>query len=254
MRGLLKLTWLEIRIFAREPLGFVGAIVIPAAMFLLLGRTGRELALATGPGADHSAGMTQYLAQDLPLFVSIFISINAALSLIAVISIYREGGILKRLRATPLRPAVILGAHVLVKLFFTGISLLLMLLAGRRFYPVPIHAHVAGFSLAVAATTVTILCMGFVIASMVPTARFAQLIGSVIFYPTLAVSGMFVPLSSLPRPWALLGTLLPMSHAVALLRGAWVGADWLVLLPHLGALALTIAICLALTSRVFRWE
>jgi ABC-2 type transport system permease protein len=247
MRGLLKLTWLEIRIFVREPLGFVAAVGIPLAMFLLLGRS-------VGAGSAHSAKTTQFLAQDLPLFLSIFISINAALSLIAVISIYREGGILKRLRATPLRPAVILGAHVLVKLVFTGISLVLMLLAGRRFYPVTLHPHVAGFALAVVVTTVAILCMGFVVASMVGTARFAQLIGSAIFYPMLVVSGMFVPLSSLPRPWALLGGVLPMSHAVALLRGAWVGASWLVLLPHLGALALTIAICLALTTRVFRWE
>jgi ABC-2 type transport system permease protein len=103
-------------------------------------------------------------------------------------------------------------------------------------------------------TTVTILCMGFIVAGMVGTARFAQLIGSAVFYPMLAISGMVVPLSSMPRPWALLGGVLPMSHAVALLRGAWVGADWLVLLPHLGALALTIAICLALTARFFRWE
>jgi ABC-2 type transport system permease protein len=243
----LKLTWLEIRIFVREPLGFVAAVGVPLAMFLVLGRS-------VSPGTEHTAKSTQFLAQDLPLFVSIFISINAALSLIAVISIYREGGILKRLRATPLRPAMILGAHVLVKLFFTGVSLLLTVLAGRRFYPVPLHAHVAGFSLAVVVTTVAILCMSFVIASMVGTARFAQLIGSVVFYPMLAVSGMFVPLSSMPRPLELLGSVLPMSHAVALLRGAWVGASWLTLLPHLGALALTIAICLALTTRVFRWE
>jgi ABC-2 type transport system permease protein len=247
MRGLLKLTWLEIRIFVREPLGFVAAVGIPLVLFLLLGRT-------VSPGTDHSPGATQFLAQDLPLFVSIFISINAALSLIAVISIYREGGILKRLRATPLRPAVILGAHVLVKLFFTGISLLLVVLAGRRFYPVPLHPHFVDFALAVAVTTLTILCMGFIIASWVSTARFAQLIGSAVFYPMLAVSGMFVPLSSMPRPVAMLGRVLPMSHAVALLRGAWVGAGWLVLLPHLGALVLTIAICLALTTRVFRWE
>ena len=84
------------------------------------------------------------------------------------------------------------------------------------------------------------------------TARFAQLIGSAIFYPMLAVSGMFLPLSSLPAPWAVLGNVLPLSHAVAFF-GAWVGADWLVLMPHLGALALVIAICLALTPRVFRW-
>jgi ABC-2 type transport system permease protein len=247
VRGLLRLTWLEIRIFVREPLGFVAAIAVPLAMFLLLGRS-------VTPGTNHSASATQFLAQDLPLFVSIFISINAALSLIAVISIYREGGILKRLRATPLRPPVILGAQVLVKLVFTGITLLLMIFAGRRFYPVTLHPHVAGFALAVVVTTVAILCMGFVVASMVPTARFAQLIGSAIFYPMLAVSGMFVPLSAMPRPLALLGGVLPMSHAVALLRGAWVGAGWLDLLPHLGALGLTIAICLALTTRVFRWE
>src|SRR5580765_1515261 len=247
MRGLLKLTWLEIKIFVREPLGFVAAIGIPLAMFLLFGRS-------VGPTAARSPGGMKFLAQDLPLFISIFISINAALSLVAVISIYREGGILKRLRATPLRPVVILGAHVLVKLFFTGISLLIVALAGRRLYPVPLQAHVAGFALAVVVTTVTILCMGFVIASMVGTARFAQLIGSAFFYPMLAVSGMFIPLASLPRPWALLGGVLPMSHAVALLRGAWVGTGWLELLPHLGALGLTIAISLALTTRVFRWE
>jgi ABC-2 type transport system permease protein len=247
MRGLLKLTWLEIRIFLREPLGLVATVGIPLGMFLLLGRS-------FGPRADHSARTAQFLAQDLPLFISIFVSINAALSLIAVISIYREGGILKRLRATPLKPAVILAAHVLVKLVFTGITLLLMALVGRRFYPMPLHAHVVNFALAVVVTTVAILCMGFVIASMVGAARFAQLIGSVIFYPMLAVSGMFVPIASMSRPWALVGSVLPMSHAVALLRGAWAGADWVVLLPHLGVLALTIAICLALTSRVFRWE
>ena len=247
MRGLLKLTWLEIRIFVREPLGFVSAVGVPLAMFLVLGRS-------VNPGPEHSVRTAQLLAQELPLFVSIFISINAALSLIAVISIYREGGILKRLRATPLRPAEILTAHVLVKLVFTGLSLSLMLLAGRRLYPVTLHPHLAGFALAVGVTTVAILCMGFLVASMVGAARFAQLVGSSIFYPMLAISGIFVPLSVMPRPLALLGGVLPMSHAVALLRGAWVGAGWLSILPHLGAMALTIAICLALTPRVFRWE
>jgi len=247
MRGLLRLTWLEAKIFVREPLGFVSSVLVPVAIFLIVGRS-------FGPAADRSPGAQQFLARDLPLFVSIFISINAALSLIAVISVYREGGILKRLRATPLRPAVILGAHVLVKLGFTGLSLALTWVAGRRFYPVPLHAHVGGFTLAVIVTTVAILTMGFVVASMVGTARFAQLIGSLVFYPMLAVSGMFVPLASLPPPWAQLGAVLPLTHAVALLRGAWAGESWPVMAPHLGVLALTIAICLALTSRVFRWE
>ena len=61
----------------------------------------------------------------------------------------------------------------------------------------------------------------------------------------LAISGMLVPLAAMPRPWPQIGAVLPMSHAVALLRGAWAGRSWLALGPHLGALALTIAICLA---------
>jgi len=88
----------------------------------------------------------------------------------------------------------------------------------------------------------------------VPTALFAQLIGSLVFYPMLAISGIFIPLASMPRSWVVVSNLLPMSHAVALLRGAWVGTHWLAMLPHLGALALTIVISLALTTRVFRWE
>ena len=247
MRGLLKLTWLEARIFVREPMGFVSSVLVPVVIFLILGRS-------FGSGPNRTPGAQQFLARDLPLFISIFISINAALSLIAVISVYREGGILKRLRATPLRPAVILAAHVLVKLGFTGLSLGLMLLAGRRFYPVPLEAHVGSFVVAVVITTVAILTMGFVVASMVGTARFAQLIGSLFFYPMLAISGMLYPLASMPRSWAQVGSVLPLTHAVELLRGAWAGESWLAMAPHLGVLALTIAISLLLTSRVFRWE
>jgi ABC-2 type transport system permease protein len=50
----------------------------------------------------------------LPVLAAVLIAISAVLSLVNIISIYREGGILKRLRATPLRPQTILTAHVLV--------------------------------------------------------------------------------------------------------------------------------------------
>jgi hypothetical protein len=70
----------------------------------------------------------------------------------------------------------------------------------------------------------------------------------------IAVSGLFVPLAAMPGPWAMLGRTLPITHAVALLRGASVGASWHEQLPHVGALVATIAICLVISDRVFRWE
>ena len=112
-RGLWKLTWLEVKIFVREPLGLFGTVGVPVVSFVVLGRV-------IGRGAGASARATGDLVTVvLPVLASILIALSAVLSLVTIVSIYREGGILKRLRATPLRPYTILTAHVLVKLLST---------------------------------------------------------------------------------------------------------------------------------------
>src|SRR5947209_13449025 len=142
LRGLLKLTWLEIKIFMREPLGAIGTIAVPVLVFVVLGRLlGRWLA-ATSSTAPALIGV------DVPVFASVMIALSAVLSLVTIISIYREGGILKRLRATPLRPQTILTAQVLVKLALTVVSMALMVLAGKRYYPVNVTVPVFGFAMA----------------------------------------------------------------------------------------------------------
>ena len=176
------------------------------------------------------------------------------LSLIAIISIYRESGILKRLRATPLRPLTILGSHVVVKLAFSAATLALLIAVGKRFVPVKPEAHLLAFTAALLIATLSILSLGFVIASLVPTARFAQPLGSVLLYPMLAVSGLFFPVEMLPPVWRLVARLLPVTHAVSLLHGVWDGAPLAAHLTELGALALTFVVCSALAAVVFRWE
>ena len=186
------------------------------------------LAGVLGPRmADGAAECRASSSLDLPVFASMFIAVSAVLSLVAIIAIYREGGILKRLRATPLRPHTILTAHVLVKLLFTAITLAAMvagrppLLPGRR-------RCAAGVVRARAALqTVCILSIGFLIASVVPTARFAQPVGALILYPMLGLSGLFVPVESLPPLLQRSPALLPLTYAVSLLRGIWHGEGWL---------------------------
>ena len=51
LRGLLQLTWLEIKIFLREPLGAVGALVFPVLGYLVIGR----LLAGRGPVAPREA-------------------------------------------------------------------------------------------------------------------------------------------------------------------------------------------------------
>jgi ABC-2 type transport system permease protein len=248
-RGLWKLTWLEIKIFMREPLGALGTILIPVVIFVGLGRLAGGSRRAATPLAD--SGLVRV---DLPVFAAVLIAISAVLSLVTIISIYREGGILKRLRATPLRPQTILGAHVIVKLLLSAATLFLLVLAGKRYYPVDVDVPVVGFTFALLVSTASILSIGFVIASIVPTARFAQPIGAVILYPMLGLSGLFVPLTDLPRGLQLLARALPLTYTVSLLQGIWKGDAWSAHAGDVFALAFVCLAGIAVSAKIFRWE
>ena len=246
LRGFWKLTWVETKIFTREPMGFVGTLVMPVVLFIVLGRAF---------GSVKPVNMTQV---DIPfnaaILAAVLIAISAVQSLVAIISIYREGGILKRLRATPLSPVTILGAHVVVKLIFTVMSLALLLLAGRRLFPGVMQVNVFSFTAAVLLSTLSILSLGFVIASVVPTARFAGLVSGATLYPMLALAGLFFPVDRLPRALKALAYLLPTTHAVALLDGVWDGSGWGAHSVDVAALLVLFAAYTALSTKVFRWE
>src|SRR5262245_838205 len=126
LRALLRLTWLEIMIFTREPLGAFGSVLVPVIVYVWLGRT-------LAPKVPQSAQTNDFIYYGAPVFAAVLIMITSVLSLVTIIAIYREGGILKRLRATPLRPWTILTAPVPAKLLFTASTLILTMLAGKRY-------------------------------------------------------------------------------------------------------------------------
>jgi ABC-2 type transport system permease protein len=248
LRGLWKLTWIEIKIFLREPLGALGTIGVPVLVFLVMSR------VASRTLSPSALATSSFVRVGLPVLASVLIAVSAVLSLVTIISIYREGGILKRLRATPLRPQTILAAHVIVKLVLTAGTLALMVLAGKRYYPLGVHVSLLGFTIALLISTWSILSIGFLIASIVPTARFAQPIGAVILYPMIAVSGLFVPVELLPPVLHALTRVLPLTYAVSLLQGIWVGDAWLTHVGDVAALVVVFVVCTALSANVFRWE
>ena len=246
LRGFWKLTWVETKIFTREPMGFVGTLIMPLVVFIFLGRVfgiGKPVA---GPEVD--------IPFNAAILAAVLIAISAVQSLVAIISIYREGGILKRLRATPLSPVTIMGAQVAVKLVFTVISLGLLMLAGRRLFPGVMRVNVFSFTMAVLLGTFSILSLGFVIASLVPTARFAQPISAAVLYPMLALSGLFYPVDRFPRALKAVAYLLPTTNAVALLDGVWDGSGWGAHWLNVAALLALFAAYTAVSTKVFRWE
>ena len=244
LRGLWKLTWLEIKIFIREPMGFIGSVALPVLMFVVLGRT-------LGSRLGEATSQTAVL---LPVGVAVFVAVNTVLSLVAIISIYREGGILKRLRATPLGPVTILVTHVFVKLIFTAVTVILMILAGRRYYPSGTHVPVVAFSLALLLSTWSILSIGFIIASVVRTARFAPPLGSLVLFSMMPFAFAGLLAFALYPPMHAVSRFVPLTYAVSLLSGIWQGNTWSAHVGDVAALVVVFAICTLIASRVFRWE
>ena len=249
LRGLWRLTWVEIRIFLREPLGALGTLV-PVVVFVVVGRVTEHMVARGGPAVETALARGTAARPDLPALAAMLIAVSAVVSLVSVVSIYREGGILKRLRATPLRPHTILLAHVLVKLFFTAVTVTLMILVGRRYIPPDTQLPAVAFALALLVTTTSILSIGFLIASLVPTARLAQPVAAFTLYPMLAVSGLALPVEMVPAPLR----YLPLTFAVSLLKGIAHGDAWSQHVGDVGALALYFLLFTALSAKVFRWE
>ena len=135
-------------------------------------------------------------SEDLPILASLLIVASALLSLVTIVAIYREGGILKRLRATPLRPHTILTRRTCwSSCCSTAVTLALMVLAGRRFYPAASTVPLVSFMLALLFSTVEHRLDGFSYCQRgthgaLRTANWHARS----LYPMLGLSGLFVPI------------------------------------------------------------
>ena len=70
----------------------------------------------------------------------------------------------------------------------------------------------------------------------------------------IALSGLFVPVASLPPALRVLARMMPLTYAVSLLKGIWKGDAWSAHTGDIVALVVVFALCAALSSKVFRWE
>ena len=79
--GLWKLTWLEMKIFLREPLGAFGSILFPVLVFVVVGR------LLGGRLSPSSSAVAGFVRVGLPVLASVLIALSGVLSLVTIISI-----------------------------------------------------------------------------------------------------------------------------------------------------------------------
>ena len=247
MRGLLKLTLVELKLFLRNPYGAFFTLIFPLMMLFLFGSI---------YGNEPSPLLGGYGSVDVsvPAYTAMIIATAGLLSLTIQISMYREKGVLRRLKATPLRPLTILTAQVMVIFLMTALGMALLVIAGKFVYGLRFDGNpfnvLAGFVL----SSLSFFSLGFVLASLIPNARTAQIIAMVLTYPMIFLSGATIPLELLPETIRHYAQILPLTHVVTLLRGLWVGDGWVEHFTEVGILAAILVAGVIISAKTFRWE
>jgi ABC-2 type transport system permease protein len=247
MRGFWKLTWMEIKIYLRQPEAAFFTLFFPLLLLFIFGSIygNKPSPFFNGRGSvDVST----------PAYLAMIIGSTGLLSIAISVSTYREKGVLRRYRATPLRPAAVLASEVAVHFLMTLLGGSLLIIAARLVYGLHFAGRAGEFFLGFTLSSLSFFAVGFLLASVARTARSAYIMGMVLYFPNLFLSGATLPKETFPRAIRSVGKFIPLTHVVNLLQGLWFGGTLGRHLLEIGVLSGLLVIGVAVSAMAFRWE
>ena len=247
MKSLMKMTWMEAKLFLREPIGAFFTLAFPLIYLFMFG-------IISGNEPTPQFGGQRTIDASIPGMIAVIICITGLMATTMTISTYREKGILRRLRTTPVSPLVVLVAQVIVVFAMTALGMLLLITAGMLVYHVRFEGNafslLAGFVL----SSLSFFGIGFILAGVMPTTRSAWVVGMVLMYPMMFLSGAFFTAELLPEAVQKVSAFMPLTYVVNLLRGLWAGQPWGDHLLDVGVLAGLLVLGIIVSVKTFRWE
>ena len=247
MRGFVQLTSTDLRLYVREPIAVFFTIAFAPLLIVLNGLIfgNKPTPLSGGLGSMDIA---------MPAYAAMVLCIVGFMSIPVSICGYRESGVLRRFRSTPLRPMTFMAADVVSNLVMAFVGVLVLVVAGWALYRTTFEGNVAVVAIAIVFCALSLFSIGYLIAAVAPTARMANILGLLILYPMMFLSGIFIPAEVMPETVKRISQFLPLKYAVDLLRGLWFGEPWSDFVLATGVLLGVLVVCTALAARFFRWE
>ncbi len=245
MRTLAKMSWLELKLFLREPLTVLFSFALPfTILFVMGGVFGNE----QDPGFYRGVGAMDYY---IPAYVALVAASVGLISLPTHLATNRELGVIKRYRASGLPPATVVTSQVAVTLVIAAVSSLILVLVGM-----PVHDVVSADSISLViggflVAGLTFASVGVLLGAVLPSARSAQALGVLLWFVMLMIGGAGPPPEVLTGVMSTIGDLTPLRHTIEVMQHGWLALDagysWLV--------AAGIAVVSSILAiRFFRWD
>ncbi|KDN17262.1 ABC transporter permease [Amycolatopsis rifamycinica] len=246
MSALLRLTATETKLFFREPIVVFFALAFAPILLVVLG------SIPAMRAPDAGLGGVRPIELYVPVVVAIGVSLFALSGLAPLFAAYREKGVLRRMRTTPVEPAVLLGAQLLMATALSAGTVVVMLAVGRLAFGVDLPRQLPGYLAGYLLLASALFAIGLLVAALAPSSRSAGAIGTLVFFPLAFFGGLWLPRAGMTEVLLTISDLTPLGAGVQALQDATAGHA--PQLPHLGVLLGWLVVAGGLAARFFRWE
>jgi ABC-2 type transport system permease protein len=163
----------------------------------------------------------------VPGILAMSVVVASYANLVISITNLRESGVLKRRRATPVSPALLIAgqaiATVVIALWMSAVLLVIaQLLYGVGFS----LAALAAIAIAVVVGTISFSCIGYAVAGLIGSPDAAQPIVQATMLPLWFISGVFIPDVNLSSTLSTIGKVFPVEHLADTLHRASVNSSF----------------------------
>ncbi|HUT67220.1 MAG TPA: ABC transporter permease [Dehalococcoidales bacterium] len=246
MRTLIKLTWVEIKLFVREPMTMVVTLALPVITLFVMGGV---FGNTPNPDIYRGVGPMDYY---VPAYFGLVIAAIGVVALPVHLTAYRERGVLRRLRASSISIWSLLGSQLVVSFIIAVFGGILLLVLALVIYSPHMPQSPGLLILAFLLSTLSFAAVGFLLGAVLPSTRAAQGLGLILFFIMLILGGAGPPPEVLTGAMVFIGKITPLRYVVLSLQDPWLGFGWNQNASLVVAGIMVVASLLS--ARFFRWE
>jgi len=168
---------------------------------------------------------------------------------------FREQGILRRFRVTPVGASAMLASSLISNYFLTLPTIAIEFYISRSVFHMAGLGNLVSVFILVTIGTVTFASLGLIVASVTNTMQETQIINQIIWFVFLFISGATIPFPMLPAMVQKISLFLPATYLVSGLQRAMIDHTNLNSLgSYLASLVGCALIAFIVSAQLFRWE
>jgi ABC-2 type transport system permease protein len=226
----------EMKLMVRDPLVLTFVFAFPVVVMLIIGGA---FGTRPNPGFDHTDPSHWYVAS----YLTVTIAAGGLVMVPVHLASYRERGVLRRFTAAGFPRWSFAIAQLVVGLVTIAVASALLLAVAAPVYGIPALHDPGRVVAALVLGAVAFVSIGVLLGSVLPSARSAQAVGLLIFFPSFLLGAGGPPPNVMDSIVKAVTGPLPLSQLTDAVRDPWLGIG-----PANGALIAVAFMAVAATA------